>query len=300
MCRAKALISCIFLSFAISSAAAEDDVTVRLTADKATIENSRIQVEFDLARGIYGATDKRDGSIGFREGCVRVGDWTSTRKGIVCRASERATADGLGTGRTLAVECVHDEQPTLVAGDFPLPRQRVFSCSARESSTRPSNRLRIKEFYPLTAARAFPEVGEIHQAKTLNARRRRTQHFGAIRAGPIQFQQRADDLPRRQSAALGRPRRIDLSRVDEMGRHVWPTAAAPSDNAVRQRELSCANRRGRRNARRLSRLRRRRTTAGTAPGVQLRALRGQALRFRQRLCRPLLQHRAVRRQASRN
>jgi len=97
--------------------------------------------------------------------------------------------------------------------------------------------LRVKAFYPLTAARAFADIGDIEHAKTLNGEgggRNTTVHAGPAR---FQFQQRADDVPKRQSTTIRGAGRVDLSRLDEVGSHL-AVGLGPSDNAVRYRELN--------------------------------------------------------------
>jgi hypothetical protein len=164
----KRLLSCVLGIFLISAAAAEEQVTVSRTAERATIENSRIRVEFDLVRGTYRATDQRDGSAGFRDGCVQIGEWTSTQAGTTCRATDHVVTDGLGTGRTLAVECVREGQPTLLLEISLYPKASY--CTLRAGILNATGKsFRLKEFYALTAARALPGVAEIRQARTLNA-----------------------------------------------------------------------------------------------------------------------------------
>ena len=219
------------------------------------------------------------------------------KTGTTCRASDRPVTDSLGTGRTLAVECTKPGQPTLLL-EITLYDGKSFLALRAGMVNTTKQSLRVKEFYPLTAARAFPEAGEIRHAKTLNAEGGGRDTIGAVRPRPLQFQQRADDLPKRRSAAFGGARRADLSRMDEVGRRL-----AVGLRALRQcRSFSrvelpdCASRR---KTRRLPRLRRGTEGVGRFRSASARASR-QALRFRQRLCRPLLQHRAVRRQAGRD
>ena len=57
-------------------------MTFRKDGTTAILENEIVRVEFDLAAGTYRAIDKRDGSCGFRDGCMQIGNWTSTQEGV--------------------------------------------------------------------------------------------------------------------------------------------------------------------------------------------------------------------------
>ncbi len=219
--------------FAVSSVTA-DQVSFHQTGEVATLENRAVRVEFDLAAGRYRAIDRRDRACGFRDGCVALDDWTSTRKGGVCRASDRPVWDSLGRGRTLAVECSHPGQPTLLL-EITLYDGYGFLALRSGIVNTTKQPLRVKQFYPLTAASAFPEAGEIAHAKSLDGEGggRDT----AVRPGPARSSSnnvlmtfRNGD--RRRTVVLG-----GLSYHEWMKwAAVWPSASAPSDNAVRLRE----------------------------------------------------------------
>lgn len=217
------------------AAVGECGVTARHDGATAVLENELVRVEFDLAKGRYLAIDRRDESRGFRDGCIRIGKWTSTQQGVVCRASDRPTNDSLGKGRTLAVECAASGRPTLLleitiydGKGFLAIRSGIVNTSAQP--------LRLKEFQPLTAARAFPAIGEIANAQTLNGEgggRNTTVQAGAARSSSNNVLMTFRKEDRRRSVVLG-----------GLGYHewmkwaaVWPSAAAPSDNAIRLREL---------------------------------------------------------------
>jgi hypothetical protein len=267
---------CLLGLILISAAAANDEVVVRRTDDKAAIENSRISIEFDLAKGTFRAIDRRDGSEAFREGCLQVGQWTSTKEGTTCRATDDIATDGLGKGKTLSLECSREKQPTLLFEITLYPDKSFAVLRAGILNTTPQS-YRIKDFYPLTAARAFPDVSEIHQAKTLNAEgggRNTFVQSGAARASSNNVLTTFHDGKRRRTLVLG-----GLAYHEWMkSAATWPTASPPFGNDVRRRELAakitaaggtlaayldCGPQQ----------------SAGSAPGVELRALTGKPYDF---------------------
>jgi hypothetical protein len=217
------------------SVSAADGVTFRQSETVATLENALVRVDFDLAAGTYRAIDRRDGSRGFRDACVQVEGWASTQKGTACRASSRPVSDSLGTGRTLAVECANPNQPTLLL-EISLYDGKSFLAIRTGTVNTTAQPLRIKEFFPLTAARAFPEAGEIGHAKTINGEgggRDTTVQSGPARSSSNNVLMTFQNDGRRRSVVLG-----GLTYHDWMKwAAVWPTVSAPSDNAVRFREL---------------------------------------------------------------
>jgi hypothetical protein len=217
------------------SVSAADGVTFRQSETVATLENAVIRVDFDLSAGTYRAIDRRDASRGFRDACIQVEGWTSTQKGTTCRASSRAVSDSLGTGRTLAVECSKPNQPTLLL-EISLYEGKGFLSLRTGTVNTTEQPLRIKEFFPLTAARAFPEVGEIGHAKTINGEgggRDTTVQAGPARSSSNNVLMTYCNDGRRRSVVLG-----GLTYHDWMKwAAVWPTVSPPSDNAVRLREL---------------------------------------------------------------
>ena len=220
--------------FAVSSSAA-DRVIFRQAGEIAILENEKVRVEFDLAAGRYLAIDRRDGSCGFRDGCIEVDDWTSSNKGAACRASSRPIRDSLGNGRTLAVECASPGQPTLLL-EITLYDGYGFLALRGGIVNNTKQSLRVKEFHPLTAARAFPEAGEIRHAKTLNGEgggRDTSVQSGPARSSSNDVLMTFRKGDRRRSVVLG-----GLSYQEWMKwAAVWPSASAPSASAVRLWEL---------------------------------------------------------------
>ncbi len=220
--------------FAVSSATA-DRVTFRQAGEIAILENEKVRVEFNLAAGRYRAIDRRDGSCGFRDGCIEIDDWTSAIKGGACRASSRPVRDSLGNGRTLAVECARSGQPTLLL-EITLYDGYGFLALRGGIVNATKQPLRVKELELLTAARAFPEAGEIRHAETLNGEgggRDTSVQPGPARSSSNNVLMTFRQGNRRRSVVLG-----GLSYQEWMkGAAVWPSASAPSDNAVRLREL---------------------------------------------------------------
>ncbi len=159
----------------------------------------------------------------------------SNGEGGVCRASHRPISDSLGTGRTLAVECAKAGQPTLLL-EITLYDGKSFLalCAGMVNDTTQS--LRVKNLYPLTAARAFPDAGEIGDAKTLNGEgggRNTSVQSGPARTSSNDVLMTFRKGGRRRSVVLG-----GLNYHEWMKwAAVWPSASVPSDNAVRLREL---------------------------------------------------------------
>jgi hypothetical protein len=218
------------------SVMADEGVTFRQTAGTAILENAIVRVEFDLAAGTYRASDKHDGSSGFRAGCIQVEGWASNQKGTTCLASERPIADSLGSGRTMTIECNRPGQPTLLL-EITLYNGKSFLILRAGTVNTTKESLRVKNLYPLTAARAFSEVGEIGHAKTLNGEgggRDTTVQSGPARSSSNNVLMTFRKGDRRRSVVLG-----GLTYHEWMKwAAVWPSAEAPSDNAVRLRELS--------------------------------------------------------------
>ena len=227
---------CMIAASAVSSATAADSVAFRQDGNIAILENQIVRVEFDLAAGSYRAIDNRDRSCGFRDGCITVNDWASTRAGTACRALDRPISDSLGTGRTLAVECTNPGQPTLLLEITLYDGKSLLALRGGIINTT-GRSLRVKDFYPLTAARAFPEAGEIGRAKTLNGEgggRNTSVQAGPARSSSNNVLMTFRKGDRWRSVVLG-----GLSYHDWMKwAAVWPSASPPSDNAIRLRELN--------------------------------------------------------------
>jgi hypothetical protein len=242
----------LFGSVCLAAAGERQPVTVRRDGAKAILENSQIRVEFDLARGIYRATDQRSGIIGFQDarfeakgdspifsakqsGSSPSSQWTSTQDGVTCSAADRPVADALGAGRALTVECTRPGGPTLLLELALYEGKRFLALRAGLLNALPQP-IRLKEFHPLTAARAFPEVGEVGQPRTLNGEgggRDTSVERGADRMSSNDVLLTFRDGPRRHSLILG-----GLTYHEWMKwAGVWPTAAPPTHNAARRREL---------------------------------------------------------------
>ncbi|MBN2216710.1 MAG: hypothetical protein JW719_05000 [Pirellulales bacterium] len=269
-------LSCLISSLIITGTLAAEGVPVTQTDGKATIDNSLIRVEFDLARGTYDAVDLRDASRGFRNARFQVGPWDSSQKGMTRRATSRSIEDSLGKGQALLIECAGKDQPTLLL-EITLYDQKSFVVlrSGIENATRDS--LRLNEFHPIAFAQAFPGASQFTEPRTLNAEgggRHTSVEPGLARLGSNNVLATFRDGDQRRSVVLG-----GLSYHEWMkSAGVWPNADVPSRNAQRRRDLArqfaaaggnlsayldCGPQ----------------TAAGTAPGVELRTSRGKPFDF---------------------
>ena len=129
------------------SVVAAEGVTFR-QAETAILENALVRVEFDLAAGTYRAIDKRDGSSGFRDGCIQVDNWTSTQEGHdlprLGSARHRLSGHGPNAGGRM-----HQAGPAdLVAGDYAVRRQEFSRTPRRDGQHHEAVAAQSRNFIP--------------------------------------------------------------------------------------------------------------------------------------------------------
>ncbi|HLA86221.1 MAG TPA: hypothetical protein VJL29_15645 [Thermoguttaceae bacterium] len=255
---------------------AEQDATAKSPGGKATVKNSRIRVEFDLGRGTYDAIDLRNPTRGFRDAFFQIGEWSSSQAGLTRRATIRPLVDSLGKGESLSVECRGEGRPTLLL-EISLHDNESYLVLRAGIENVAGKPVRIKNLQPLAFARAFPEVREMHRAKTLNGEgggRDTSVHNGFARLSSNNVLATFRDGAQRRSVVIG-----GLTYHDWMkSAGAWPTSEIPSLNAMRRRELAqriaaaggtlsayldCGSR----------------SVAGTAAGPRLRVARGKPYDF---------------------
>jgi len=189
---------------------AHEGVMVRQSGSLATIENSRVRAEYDLAKGTYRAIDKADGRNGFSSAFTQVEG---------SRASEP----------TLLLEItLYDREGFL-----------VLAAGIENTSGKP---LRVREFYPLAGGHAFPQVGEMGEPKTVNGESggRDT----SVRSGP--FRSSANNLlltfrdgGRRRSLVLGGLTYHEFRK--SVGTSPTPAVASVSSNRINELTAKAAS-----------------------------------------------------------
>jgi hypothetical protein len=108
------LLILISLPFFFSSAAGRD--AVRVAGDKkvATIENSMLKVEFDLATGRYSATEKRSGTVCITEASAELGVLSTAAEGFEHTWMVEPVEDSLGPGKMLKIVSRKEGMPSLL------------------------------------------------------------------------------------------------------------------------------------------------------------------------------------------
>ena len=226
---------CTIAVLAVSSATAADSVAFRQDGRIAILENKIVRVEFDLAAGSYRAFDSA---------MEAAASATAASPSVTGPRLKQAALAEPRTGRlaTLWARAERWRSNAPIRAGRPycwrsrVRRQELLALRGGIINTTGQS-LRVKDFYPLTAARAFPEAGEIGRAKTLNGEgggRNTSVQSGPARSSSNNVLMTFRKGDRRRSVVLG-----GLSYHDWMKwAAVWPSASAPSDNAIRLRELN--------------------------------------------------------------
>ncbi|MGB2755294.1 MAG: hypothetical protein WBD75_03755 [Phycisphaerae bacterium] len=145
---------------------AEGAVRVRESAGKAVIDNARVRVEYDLARGTCDAFDAESGRTGLAGAQTRIGEWASAGEGVKRSWRDRPVSDDLGKGRALRIRCERTGAPAILL-EITLYEGRGCIVLTGGVDNTTSKDLRIKEIHPLTGGAVFPGL-EIQDPRTLN------------------------------------------------------------------------------------------------------------------------------------
>jgi hypothetical protein len=91
------------------------NVTVVQSGSRLTMENDAVRFEYDLSTGLYQAIDKRDHSVGIKDGVFQINDLTTTMPGLEHRWESKAVSDELGKGKSVVIESRKPGQVTLLS-----------------------------------------------------------------------------------------------------------------------------------------------------------------------------------------
>lgn len=137
-----------------SCAVMQPDIAVSEHAGVVAIENSVIEVEFDLSSGTYRATDRRDGSVCLSDATFRLDDLASNEPGIEYSWTTEAISDRLGIGSTLAVTGTRPGHPDLVLTISLYDHQGFIVLGAGLDNTTDST-VQLKRIEPVAGGTAF-------------------------------------------------------------------------------------------------------------------------------------------------
>lgn len=146
-----AVLTLILLS---AAALAAEPVEVRQQGRVVSIENALVRVSYDLARGTYGAEDKRRGRVILAGASTRLGNWSSAAPGVENSFAEEPLSDALGIGRSLLVTSAVPGGPKLLLRLSLYPGQGFVALSAGLENTT-GGAIQLKEICPLEDAVAF-------------------------------------------------------------------------------------------------------------------------------------------------
>ncbi len=93
---------------------AHADVTVRQSGNRVILENDQIRFGYDLSKGTYRATDKRDNLACIKNGVFQIDDLTSNLPKLEHSWQRRNVSGELGRGKSLIIESVTANQETLL------------------------------------------------------------------------------------------------------------------------------------------------------------------------------------------
>ncbi|HET6382774.1 MAG TPA: hypothetical protein VFJ58_05225 [Armatimonadota bacterium] len=142
-------------------------VSVTIEGARASIRNSRVQVDFDLATGTYSASSLSDGLVGFTGAAAQTDDILSSAAGLRRTAAAVAVHDGLGNSRALEVTCRRADGMAQVL-EIALYPGKSFVALTAGVINRSHDPVRLREIHPLTGAVVFPRARSWDKSKTLD------------------------------------------------------------------------------------------------------------------------------------
>ena len=142
-------------------------VNVQQQGTIVSIENNLLRIEYDLATGMYGTTDKRAGRAIVANAATRAGEFSSTAPGTTRTFAIEPLADALGIGRSLLISSVVPNGPKLLLRISLYPECGFIAISAGLENTT-ANTIQLKEFSPLDGGMAFKSFDTAIRYSTLD------------------------------------------------------------------------------------------------------------------------------------
>jgi len=133
------------------------EVSVAAQGSVVTIENARVSVRCDLAKGTFLALDKADGSTALAGAFARVNDLSSAAEGLKHAWKTFAVNDRLGAGKTLEVTSARAGQPSIIS-QITLYEGKGFLSLAGGIDNVTGKPLRVKEISLSLGAAPFPDL----------------------------------------------------------------------------------------------------------------------------------------------
>lgn len=154
-------------AFHLPLAAGAQGVDVRAEGGMAILENTRLRVEFDLAKGEYRAFDRADPAAGFDGAHLQINDWAANAPGVQHTWRAAPVTDPLGSGKSLIIASAAPGRPTLLL-NLTLYNDQTFLALAGGVEKAALPDVRVNEIHPLAGARAFPKLGAKRDWRLLN------------------------------------------------------------------------------------------------------------------------------------
>jgi hypothetical protein len=144
----------VFVGSAFS--AGRQEVTVSVKGQVATIENSFVKVDYDLARGTYSASDKRNSSVCISEAFTSVGVLNSSEPGFKHAWQSDTAKDALGTGKILRITSSKAGLPLIIL-EITLYADKKFIVLAAGIDNKTGYPIQLKSIHPIDA-KAFSSL----------------------------------------------------------------------------------------------------------------------------------------------
>ncbi len=128
----------------------QNEVIVSAKGQVASIENSFIKVDYDLARGSYSAIDKRNNSVCIKEAFTSIGVLNSSDPGFRHTWQSEPAKDALGTGKILKITSSKAGLPSIIL-EITLYADKKFIVLAAGMDNKTGYPIQLKSIHPINA-----------------------------------------------------------------------------------------------------------------------------------------------------
>lgn len=128
----------------------QNEVVVSAKGQVASIENSFVKIEYNLARGNYKATDKRNSSVCITEAFTSIGVLNSSEPGFKHTWQSDTAKDALGTGKILRITSSNAGLPAIIL-EITLYAGKKFIVLAAGMDNKTDYPIQLKSIHPINA-----------------------------------------------------------------------------------------------------------------------------------------------------
>jgi hypothetical protein len=165
----RGLVACLCAAVALLSIsnACRAATTAVKKGDKVVLQNKQVTVEYDLTKGTYCASSRKDKTLNIVGACLRIDEFSADAAGLTHTWESTPVKDELGTGRKLWVKATGPGKPELQLEIVVYDGRNFLAlCGGLKNTLGQS--LSVKEINPLHQAKAFDGVSGKTDLRMLN------------------------------------------------------------------------------------------------------------------------------------